>query len=281
MSVLKNNLTVVLVTFKSKEVIDKCIKSINNNLPIIVVENSNDKYFKDYIEKKFKNVSCYLTKENFGMGKGNNIGIRLAKTKYVLILNPDTILFKNTINELIKNSKKLDFSVLAPISDNKKYPNYKGVNDETATLLQVNYVDGYSMLINKDKFKEGFFDENIFMFLENDDLCKRIREKNEKIFVCKKAIINHLGGKSVNTEDNFNLILSRNWHWMWSRFYYNKKHKNYLIAIILSIPKLFSSLLRSIIFYIFNKKRSKIYFFRFLGLINSVLGKKSSQRPNI
>ena len=46
MSVLKNNLTVVLVTFKSKEVIDKCIKSINNNLPIIVVENSNDKYFE-------------------------------------------------------------------------------------------------------------------------------------------------------------------------------------------------------------------------------------------
>ena len=42
----------------------------------IIVENSNDKYFKDYIEKKFKNVSCYLTKENL---QKNNIGIRLAK----------------------------------------------------------------------------------------------------------------------------------------------------------------------------------------------------------
>tara|TARA_B100001173_G_scaffold295433_1_gene290221 strand:+ start:163 stop:1008 length:846 start_codon:yes stop_codon:yes gene_type:complete len=281
MSVLKNNLTVVLVTFKSKAVIDKCINSIDDDLPIIVVENSNDKYFKDYIEKKFNNVKCYLTNENFGMGKGNNIGINRAKTKYVMVLNPDTILFKNTISELIKNSKSLDFSILAPISHNTEYPNYKEVKNETTNLLQVNYVDGYSMLINKDKFKDGFFDENIFMFLENDDLCKRIREKNENIFVCKKAKINHLGGKSVSAEDDFNLVLSRNWHWMWSRFYYNKKHKNYLIAIVLSIPKLCSSLLRSIVFYIFNKKRSKIYLFRFLGLMNSVLGKKSSQRPNI
>ena len=104
------------------------------------------------------------------------------------------------------------------------------------------------------------------------------KRKIEKIFVCKKTKINHLGGKSVNaktTLTNFSKLA------LDGPDFVITKHKNYLIAIILSIPKLFSSLLRSIIFYIFNKKRSKIYFFRFLGLINSVLGKKSSQRPNI
>ena len=281
MGIFKNNLTVVLVTYKSKEVVDDCIDSINKELPIIVIENSKDKNFKDYLEKKFKNVRCHLTNENLGMGRGNNVGINLSKTQYVLILNPDTVLYENTVDELIKHSKDLNFSILSPICDDLKYPNYKGVKNETSNLLEVEFVDGYSMLINKEKFNDSFFDENIFMFLENNDLCKRTNESNEKIFVCKNSKIKHLGGKSVNLENNLDLLLSRNWHWMWSKFYYNKKYKGFFIALVLSIPNLITTLIKSFIFLIINKKRSKVYFFRFLGLINSILGKKSSQRPNI
>ena len=60
------------------------------------------------------------------MGAGNNIGINKAKTDFVLILNPDVILEQTTINELIVASQKVsDFAILAPISSDINYPNYK------------------------------------------------------------------------------------------------------------------------------------------------------------
>ena len=92
MSISGQNLTVVIVTLKSEQVVEGCINSIEPNIPIIIVENSNNIVFKKKIEDKFKNVQCVLTQENLGMGRGNNIGIKLAKTDYVYILNPDVVL---------------------------------------------------------------------------------------------------------------------------------------------------------------------------------------------
>ena len=85
----KNNFTIVIVTFKSEKIIETCLNSINQKYAVIIVENSRDANFKKHIESKFPNVKCYLTGSNIGMGSANNIGIRLAKTNYVLILNPD------------------------------------------------------------------------------------------------------------------------------------------------------------------------------------------------
>ena len=97
MSISRQNLTIVIVTLKSEEVIHNCIKSINQNIPIIVVENSNNHVFKEDLENRYENLKCILSKSNLGMGAGNNIGIKEAKTEYVLILNPDVIVEKNTI----------------------------------------------------------------------------------------------------------------------------------------------------------------------------------------
>ncbi len=233
----QKDLTVVIVTFKSEKVIDDCIKSIDKDLPIIVVENSNNQNFKRLLEEKFDNVKCILTNENLGMGRGNNVGIKNTNSKYVMIINPDTILYKNTISELINISNKIDFSILSPICDDKNYPNYKGVNHEENDLIDVNHVDGYSMLLDKSKFNNEYFDEEIFMFLENNDLCKRMKIKKEKIIVSKNAKIKHFGGKSVNYKKNFELEVLRNWHWMWSKFYFKKKIQGlYLCIFVFFIP---------------------------------------------
>ena len=124
MSISRQNLSIVIVTFKSNDVIHDCIKSIDEEIQIIIVDNSNDIDFKKKIENTYKNVKCILSSENLGMGRGNNLGIQSSSTDFVLILNPDVILEKNSINELINASKKfLNFSVLAPISSDPKYPN--------------------------------------------------------------------------------------------------------------------------------------------------------------
>ena len=70
MSISRHNLTVIIVSFKSDHVIDRCIKSIDNTIEIIVVDNSNNSEFKNEIEKKYKNVRCILSKKfRDGCGK--------------------------------------------------------------------------------------------------------------------------------------------------------------------------------------------------------------------
>ena len=100
MSISGQNLSIVIVTLKSEKIIHECIKSINQDLPIIVVENSNNETFKNDLESKYKNLKCILSKSNLGMGAANNIGIKSSSTDYVLILNPDVILQNNTLDEI-------------------------------------------------------------------------------------------------------------------------------------------------------------------------------------
>ena len=85
----------------------------------------------------------------------------------------------------------------------------------------------------------NYFDENFFMYLENDDLCKRITEINEDILIIPNSKIKHLGGKGVNEKLKDEIELSRNWHWIWSKFYFNKKHFGYSNAFIKGFPKFF------------------------------------------
>ena len=292
MSITRQNLTIVIVTFKSEEVIYECIKSIDNRIKIIVVENSHNPEFKNKIEKMYDNVECVISAENLGMGKGNNLGINLTKTDYVLILNPDVILRKNSVDELfIAASKISNFAILAPISDNKDYPNYKldDISEVKNFLFEVKSVDGFAMLLNKKRIDENmntknqsYFDENFFMYLENDDLCKRLKDKNEKIFIVPSAKINHLGAKAVNSKYKNEIELSRNWHWIWSKFYFNKKHFGYLKAFINGFPKFISSIIKYLFYFLINNKEKKIkYFNRASGFFNAATGKSSWYRPNI
>ena len=132
MSISRQNLSIVIVTFKSEMVVHECIKSIDHDIQIIIVENSNNSKFKNELEKTYDNVTCVLSSENLGMGAGNNIGIKKAKTDFILILNPDVILEDSTINKLIVASQQIEnFSILAPISSDVNYPNYKLKNNSS------------------------------------------------------------------------------------------------------------------------------------------------------
>jgi len=290
MSLSQNNFTIVIVTFKSEKVIETCLNSINQKYTIIIVENSNNENFKKNIEGKFPNVKCYLTGSNIGMGSANNIGIKLAKTNYVLILNPDVKLMQDTIIHLTAAIKLIEnFAIAAPMEiTNLKKKNFGFFHkNNSATIdnypFKVDYVDGFAMLINKSRFKKNiFFDENIFMYLENNDLCKRMVENNEDIYVIPKSQIIHFGAKAVNDEFFNEVEFSRNWHWMWSIFYFNKKHYGYFFALKKTYKKLITSIVKFLFFTLtFNPIKKKIYLMRFLGLYNSIIGKKSWYRAKI
>ena len=293
MSISRQNLTAVIVTFKSENVIDDCIKSISENIKIIIVDNSNDQKFKENIEKKYKNVECILSSENLGMGSGNNLGLKHVKTDYAFVLNPDVILEKDSIDEIILSSKEIEtFSIISPISNSVEYPNYKFDKDHkynNSNAFKVKSVDGYAMLFNLKKMNQleifddsKYFDENFFMYLENDDLCKRLIDCGENIYVVPTSKIKHLGAKAVDEKYRDEIELSRNWHWVWSKFYYNKKHFSFFSALLKGLPS-FISAIAKFLFYllIMKRKKSKVYLNRVIGFINAILGKKSSYRPNI
>ena len=292
MSISRQNLSIVIVTFKSEGVIHECIKSIDKDIKITVVENSNNYQFKDGLEKSYKNVSCVLSNENLGMGSGNNIGIKKAETDFVLILNPDVILEPSTINELIIASEKIsNFAIIAPISSDINYPNYKFKSNKKISIdynfpFKVKSIDGFAMLFNKKKldiiFDKNYFDENFFMYLENDDLCKRIIDAKEDIYITPTSKIKHLGGKAVDNKYKEEVEFARNWHWIWSKFYFNKKHYGYSIAFIKGLPKLFSGLIKYIFYYLIkNENKKKIYLNRIMGFLNAAINKRSWYRPNI
>ena len=81
-----SDLTIIINTFKSEEQIHSCLDSIGHEFKILIIENSKNNEFKTTIEKKYPNVTCKLTGENLGYGKGNNFGLKSTNTDYALIL---------------------------------------------------------------------------------------------------------------------------------------------------------------------------------------------------
>ena len=274
------NITFIIVCFRSENVIYNCLNSLPKHTNKIIIENSRNINLKKDLETKYDNIEVILN-DNLGMGASNNIGILRSKTQYVHILNPDTIFKHDTFENLVNTCKKLnDFAILSPLHSKLDYPNfkiYKNVESNNDEITDVDSLDGFSMLINKNKFKDNnFFDENFFLYLENDDLCLRAKKMNEKIYIIRNSLIDHLGASSSNQPNENKLEYLRNWHWMWSKFYFNKKHYGYLN----SLSKIFANFISANIkffFYLltFNSHKRKIYQMRILGSFCSITGSKS------
>ena len=107
-------------------------------------------------------------------------------------------------------------------------------------------------------------------------------KKNDgKIFIIKNSKIHHLGAQAVDDKYSKEVELSRNWHWMWSKCYFNKKHRGFFITISLALSSLLKNSFKYLICLItFNRKKA-IYKMRLSGTLNALLGRRSWFRPEI
>ena len=181
MKLILEDITFVIVTYHSDDFIQNCLDSLPKNSKKIIIENSNNINLEKELKNKYDNIEVIVS-TNIGMGAGNNIGLRACKTNYAYVLNPDTKLHKDTLSNLIEALNNVsDFTLASPLNDNKNFPNYKKSSptiNKDQNILSVDSIDGFSMLINLKKFKDqNFFDENFFLYLENDDLCLRVKKK--------------------------------------------------------------------------------------------------------
>ncbi len=279
-----SEVTVIMVSFYSQNLIEKTINFINKEIKIIVVENSNSLPCKEFLEKKYSNVKVILSKENLGNGAGINTGIKNANTKYAFYIDIDTEIQKNTIINLLEEANKTDdFALLAPLVENynyKKTDYYEDEKLEDSNQRRMNFVPGCAMFFNIKKIEQiGLFDENFFLFFEENDIYMRCHKNNLKIYLIKSAKIIHTGEKSVDKKFNENVELIRNWHLMWSKFYFYKKHFGVFVAYKNTLGHLVSGVIKLILFRFLSKKNYLKYKFRVSGLINSYIGKKSWKRP--
>ena len=212
------NLSIVIISYKSLEKLEKCLSYLGKNVEIIVIENSNSFHFREIIEKKYNNSKVIINNENLGYGKAANIGFQQVKTKYAFILEPDIIINENQLikieNEILNCDE--DFALATPLYDdlidfNKNNDFDKDLSetnlntDSNETKTKIDLIKGCSLIVNLDKFKNKYvFDENFFFFFEDIDLCKRIKKMKESIFVFNKIKIFHEGAKGINPNINQN-----------------------------------------------------------------------------
>ena len=118
---MHKELTIVLPSYKSRELIIEHINNLSKKFKFIIIDNSYDKKLKKELESKYKNVKVYLRK-NIGYGSAINYGSKHVRTKYFLVMNPDTKIYKNTLKNLLIAAKKIKvFGALSPdYIENKK-----------------------------------------------------------------------------------------------------------------------------------------------------------------
>ena len=297
-----SKLTIVIVTYKTDSTILKnCLNSIDKNVEIKIIENSFKKENQFFSIDKKNNLSIHFTGKNLGYGAGNNYGFNLVNTDYVIVANPDIVFHKTFFDNVKKYlDSSLNFTIIGSTYNQDKSFSSSGVFKENEkkqysndiesstkkifeTLTKVDWVTGCMMLINLKKFNSRkIFDESFFLYFEEFDLCKNLELKNENVFRAKDLLIDHLGYKGSFGSDPKNQLESeklREWHWMWSTFYFYKKNYGYLFAIKKTSGKLLRSFFKVVFYTItFNKKMKSKYISRLNGLLSSIIGKNSSYR---
>ena len=118
-------------------------------------------------------------------------------------------------------------------SPNLKDYNYKSIHfikkEVGNNLTKMRFVEGCALLMNFKKLKKhNFYDEKIFLYYEETDLFFKYQKLNLDIILSKNIFVKHIGNASSDNEFKLEIELNRNWHYMWSKFYYFKKNFSYL-----------------------------------------------------
>ena len=230
-------LSIIIVNYNVKHFLEQCLHSVlkaskNISSEIFVVDNNSVDGSAQLIREKFSQIHFIENKENVGFSKANNQAIRLAKGKYVLLLNPDTVVEEDTF------SKVLDFMESNPIAGglgvkmidgkgaflpeskrglptpwvafykmfgiSKLFPKSKKFGKYHLSYLNENKIHeievlaGAFMLMRKETLdKVGLLDESFFMYGEDIDLSYRITLGGYKNYYFPETTIIHYKGEST------------------------------------------------------------------------------------
>jgi hypothetical protein len=231
------DLSIIIVNYNVKEFLQNLIHSIekastNLTKEIIIIDNASDDGSVEFIKEKFPQIKLIANQTNLGFGKANNIGLKQAAGKYILLINPDTLVAEDTFEKMIKFfesnknvglagckilnpdgslqlacrrsfpgpwtsfTKVTGLSTLFPKS--KIFARYNLTYLDENKSYEVDAISGSFMMMRKEVYeKVGGFDEQFFMYGEDLDLCYRIQKAGYKVFYVHSTQIIHYKGEST------------------------------------------------------------------------------------
>jgi N-acetylglucosaminyl-diphospho-decaprenol L-rhamnosyltransferase len=239
-SIQRPYLSVIVVTYKSRGEIDDCLGSIPAQLrqgpvDILVVDNASGDGLAEYVRGQYPHVTVFGATENLGFGKANNIGYERSAGNYVLFLNPDTISNRTALEgclerleadpaigiispKLMMANGEMDLACRRSIPTvwdgfsramglAARYPRSRWFAGYNLTYLpeeetyEVGAVNGAFMMCPRSALMRfGVFDEQIFMYGDDLDLCYRCRRAGYKVVYDGRYRITHLKGVSSSKE---------------------------------------------------------------------------------
>ena len=256
-----NELTIQIVLYEeTKELIFDCLENIKN-FKILILDNSNNLNLKKQIIEKFNIKEYFIPNKNLGYSKGHNFLSKMVDTKYILILNADCQINEDSIKNLLSSYEKYtDSGILGPTSFDKNFEyTYNGgqsfENENKTEITKISgdtcfqKILGSAMLIEKKLFLEvGMFNENMFLFFSDYDLCKKIKNSNRSVIQSRSAEAFHIHGNS-KVKNILKKIYLKEFNMTYDQLYYfhinklenillkkiKKQHLNYLFKLILNL----------------------------------------------
>ncbi|MCX7816195.1 MAG: glycosyltransferase family 2 protein [Syntrophales bacterium] len=207
------DVSIVVVSFNTRDLTDSCLKSIMQqrdlNLETFVVDNASHDGSAQFISTRHPWVHLIVNEKNRGFAAANNQVLPLCRGRYILFLNPDTVLTENCLNKAVEFMNSNSHVGLAGLhmvnpdgthqeSVSYRYPGQRYTSYELRGLPgKIAAVLGAAMIAPADIIKTvGGFDEDFFLYGEDQDLCLRIRKKGKEIGFIEGAKVIHLHGQS-------------------------------------------------------------------------------------
>ncbi len=216
-----SDVTIVVINYNGERYIKDCLTSVFEaeicGSMVVLIDNKSNDQSVEIVKKGFPQVKIIELDKNYGPGKARNIGILESQTKWVLLLDVDTIVTKDWLKLLLEEvSNCSDIGIGASrvlFYDNKEMINSEGggyvhyvgtmvlkngfcpISKTNAEISKIGAAGAVSIIVNKEKAIEaGLFDEDFFIYLEDCDFSLRMRIRGYKILSVPTSVIYHRGG---------------------------------------------------------------------------------------
>jgi len=286
--------TAIVVTHHSSAVIGPCLDSIARSARVIVIDNESTDNTVDIVRQRAPGAEIIQNTVGVGYGNAASQGLALVQTEYALLMNPDAEFIGEAFAEMVAQADtNPDAGLLSPllIDDDGKFDRaWNGPlfsrdqmprNREGEPKPEGNFctwvVSGAVNLVRMSAVKKvGFFDDAIFLYHEDDDICMRLMNAGFKVLVVPGAVSHHIGGGSIGSGRD------RQWekfyNMSWSRLYFEAKHASPAAAQGLGWKQMLRFGPKALL--IFRPKKAHRDAARFCGALAYMLGKPASKTTN-
>lgn len=236
-----DDITAIIVAYNSTTALPGCLAALRDNgvAKIVIVDNGSSDNVAAWLDMHAPHVKLVRHTQNQGFGRAMNAGVAAATTEWCLLINPDARLEVGAVDTLLpvaraypdaalfgpaifeKGETTPIFSARAPLS--YFLPNPSGTCTVPTGPASTPFISGACMLVRRADFLQlGGFDPNIFLYYEDDDLCRRFSEARLGPVYVPSARVHHAGGKSSTPRPGLAHLVK--WHQTWSRLYVARKY---------------------------------------------------------